>query len=129
MLEGDDIITDACYVLQAMLALGHTRTFIAVGSGTVTDITCFLSHRSGREFVSLPTAPSVDDFTSIGAPMVVEGVKTTVNCHGPIAVFADPPVLCAAPRIVLQVALRDCYPRAFRAFTQRTNMLVESRAF
>ena len=108
MLEGDDIIADACYVFQAMLALDHTpRTFVAVGSGTITDITRFVSHRSGREFISLPTAASVDGFTSIGAPMVIEGVKTTVNCHGPLAVFADLPVLCAAPRKMVAAGFGD----------------------
>jgi glycerol-1-phosphate dehydrogenase [NAD(P)+] len=108
MLEGEDIIADACYVFQAMLALDHTpRTFIAVGSGTITDITRFISHRSGREFISLPTAPSVDGFTSVGAPMVIEMVKTTVNCHGPLAVFADLPVLCAAPRKMLAAGFGD----------------------
>jgi glycerol-1-phosphate dehydrogenase [NAD(P)+] len=108
MLEGDDIIADACYVFQALLALDHTpRTFIAVGSGTITDITRFISHRSGREFISLPTAPSVDGFSSIGAPMVIEMVKTTVNCHGPLAVFADLTVLCAAPRKMLAAGFGD----------------------
>jgi glycerol-1-phosphate dehydrogenase [NAD(P)+] len=108
MLQGDDIIADACYVFQAMLALDRTpRTFIAVGSGTITDLTRFISHRSGREFISLPTAPSVDGFTSIGAPMVIEGVKITVNCHGPRAVFADLPVLCAAPRQMLAAGFGD----------------------
>jgi glycerol-1-phosphate dehydrogenase [NAD(P)+] len=108
MLEGDDIIADACYVFQALLALDHApRTFIAVGSGTITDITRFISHRSGRDFISLPTAASVDGFTSIGAPMVIEGVKTTVNCHGPLAVFADLPVLCSAPRKMIAAGFGD----------------------
>jgi glycerol-1-phosphate dehydrogenase [NAD(P)+] len=108
MLEGDDIIADACYVFQTMLALDHEpRTFVAVGSGTITDITRFVSHRSGRDFISLPTAPSVDGFTSIGAPMVIEMVKTTVNCQGPLAVFADLPALCAAPRKMLAAGFGD----------------------
>ena len=108
LLEGNDIIADACYVFQAMLALDHTpRTFVAVGSGTITDITRFNRHRSGREFISLPTAASVDGFTSIGAPMVIEMVKTTVNCHGPLAVFADLPVLCAAPRKMVAAGFGD----------------------
>jgi glycerol-1-phosphate dehydrogenase [NAD(P)+] len=108
MLKGDDIGADARHIFQAMLALDHTpRTFVAVGSGTITDITRFISHRSGREFISLPTAPSVDGFTSIGAPLVIEMVKTTVNCHGPLAVFADLPTLCAAPRKMLAAGFGD----------------------
>ena len=71
------------YVFQVLLALDRTpRTFLAVGSGTITDITRFVSHRIAAEFISLPTAASVDGFTSIGAPMVIDGAKITVNCHG-----------------------------------------------
>jgi len=108
MLRGDDIIADGQYIFQAMLGLDHTpRTLIAVGSGTLTDISRFISHRSGGEFISLPTAASVDGYTSIGAPLVIEGVKTTVNCHGPLAVFADLPVLTAAPRALTAAGLGD----------------------
>ena len=108
LLEGDDIIADARYVFQVLLALDRVpRTYLAVGSGTITDITRFVSHRTGSHFISLPTAPSVDGFTSIGAPMVIDGVKTTINCHGPRAVFAHLPTLCAAPRPLIAAGLGD----------------------
>ena len=108
LLEGDDIIADARYVMQVMVALDRVpRTFLAVGSGTLTDITRFVSHRSGAEFISLPTAPSVDGYTSIGAPIVIDGVKVTIPCHGPLAVFADLPTLCAAPQPMLAAGVGD----------------------
>lgn len=108
LLEGDDIGVDATYVFDTMLALDRVpRTFLAVGSGTVTDVTRFVSHRLGREFISLPTAPSVDGYTSVGAPMVIHGVKRTVSCHGPLAVFAHLPTLCAAPRPMLAAGFGD----------------------
>jgi glycerol-1-phosphate dehydrogenase [NAD(P)+] len=108
ILRGADIIADGDYIFQAMLGLDHApRTLVAVGSGTLTDISRFISHRSGGEFISLPTAASVDGYTSIGAPLVIEGVKTTVNCHGPVAVFADPEVLAAAPRALTAAGLGD----------------------
>jgi glycerol-1-phosphate dehydrogenase [NAD(P)+] len=108
MLEGEDIIADTRYVMQVLLALDRTpRTYLAVGSGTITDITRFVSHRALADFISLPTAPSVDGYTSVGAPMVVDGVKITVPCHGPLAVFADLPTLCAAPRPLIAAGLGD----------------------
>ncbi len=108
LLQGDDIIADSHYVMQALLGLDHTeRTFLGVGSGTITDITRFVSHRSAGQFISLPTAASVDAYTSIGAPMVVDGYKLTVPCHGPIAVFADLPTLAAAPRLMIAAGLGD----------------------
>lgn len=108
VLHGDDITADSRYVMQALLGLDHTpRTFVAVGSGTLTDITRFISHRAAADFISLPTAASVDGFTSIGAPMVIEGEKITVPCHGPLAVFADLPALAAAPQPLIAAGLGD----------------------
>ncbi len=108
ILQGDDIIADSRYVMQVLLGLDHTpRTFVAVGSGTVTDITRFVSHRSAQPFISLPTAASVDGYTSIGAPMVIAGEKITVPCHGPLAVFADLPTLTAAPGPLTAAGLGD----------------------
>lgn len=108
LLQGDDIIADGRYVMQALLGLDQVaRTFVAVGSGTITDIVRFISHRSAGQFISLPSAASVDGYTSIGAPMVVDGYKLTVPCHGPLAVFADLPTLAAAPRAMTAAGLGD----------------------
>ncbi|MEJ5197988.1 MAG: sn-glycerol-1-phosphate dehydrogenase [Anaerolineae bacterium] len=108
ILHGDDVIADARYMMQVLLATDSTpRTYVAVGSGTITDISRFLSHRSGQKFISLPTAASVDGFTSIGAPIVVDGAKITVVTHGPLAVFADLPTLCAAPRPMIAAGFGD----------------------
>ncbi len=108
LLEGDDIGADARAVYQVMLGLDKSpRIFLAVGSGAITDVTRFVSHRANADFISLPTAPSVDGFTSIGAPMIIDGVKITVPCQGPLAVFADLPTLCAAPRPMLAAGVGD----------------------
>jgi glycerol-1-phosphate dehydrogenase [NAD(P)+] len=108
ILHGDDVIADARYMMQVLLATDDTpRTYVAVGSGTITDISRFLSHRSAQKFISLPTAASVDGFTSIGAPIVVDGAKITVVTHGPLAVFADLPTLCAAPRPMIAAGFGD----------------------
>ena len=99
LLTSKEVIADGEHVFAVMRALDQNeRTFVAVGSGTITDITRFVSHRTRGQFISVPTAPSVDGFTSIGAPMIIEGVKKTVYCHAPIAIFADINTLCAAPQ-------------------------------
>jgi glycerol-1-phosphate dehydrogenase [NAD(P)+] len=91
-----------------LLALDRVpRIFIGVGSGTITDVARVISHRIGSEFISLPTAASVDGFTSIGAPTVIDGAKITVNAHGPMAVFADLPTLCAAPQPLIAAGFGD----------------------
>ena len=108
ILRGDDIGADAASVYQVLVGLDKgARTFVATGSGTVTDVTRFVSHRSNSEFISLPTAASVDGYTSIGAPMIIDGAKVTVLCQGPIAVFGDLPALCAAPRTLTAAGFGD----------------------
>jgi glycerol-1-phosphate dehydrogenase [NAD(P)+] len=108
ILKGDDIGADARSSFQVLLALDRVpRIFIAVGSGTITDVVRVISHRIGSEFISLPTAASVDGFTSIGAPTVIDGAKITVNAHGPLAVFGDLPTLCAAPQPMIAAGFGD----------------------
>ncbi len=108
LLSGEEIITDEHYIVQALVETrGEDRSFIAVGSGTVTDITRFIIHRSLEIFISLPTAPSVDGYTSIVAPMVVGKYKYPVPAQPPAAVFADLPTLCAAPRAMIAAGLGD----------------------
>lgn len=108
VLKGQEVQANEHYLLRLLLHYDRKpRTFLAVGSGTITDITRFVSHRTGRDFISLPTAPSVDGFTSIGAPLVVGGLKQTIICQAPRAVFADLPTLAAAPRPLVAAGVGD----------------------
>lgn len=108
IVQGDDIGADKDSVYQVLLALDKApRTFIAAGSGTITDITRFVSHRSNADFISLPTAASVDGFTSVGAPMIIDGMKVTVVTQGPIGVFADTDVLCNSPKPMIAAGFGD----------------------
>lgn len=95
---GEEVVADEHFLLQTLVrAPVEARMFIAVGSGTLTDITRFVSHRTHNKFISFPTAASVDAFTSIGAPLVLDGVKQTIVSQPPVAVFADLRVLMDAP--------------------------------
>lgn len=108
VLEGREVIADEHYLLETLVRapLGPCM-FLAVGAGTLTDITRFISHRTGRSFISLPTAPSVDGFTSIGAPLVLNGVKQTVVCQPPVALFADLETLRNAPYQMIAAGYGD----------------------
>jgi glycerol-1-phosphate dehydrogenase [NAD(P)+] len=104
----EEVVADAAHVLDVLVEAGRQeRIFIAVGSGTLTDITRFSSHRTKTSFISVPTAPSVDGFASIGAPLIIHGVKITVICHAPIALFADINTLAHAPRAMIAAGFAD----------------------
>jgi glycerol-1-phosphate dehydrogenase [NAD(P)+] len=83
------------------------RVYLAVGSGTITDIVRFVGSVARRPFVSVPTAPSVDAFTSATAALEIGNWKQTVPARPPIAVFADLDVLCSAPRQMIAAGFGD----------------------
>jgi glycerol-1-phosphate dehydrogenase [NAD(P)+] len=114
VLEGAEIQANEHYLVRVLLKYDcKPRTFISAGSGTITDITRFVSHRTRSPFIALPTAPSVDGFTSIGAPLVVGGLKQTIVCQAPQAVFADLPTLTAAPRRLVAAGFGDLVGKYF----------------
>ncbi|HAJ36387.1 MAG TPA: sn-glycerol-1-phosphate dehydrogenase [Chloroflexi bacterium] len=108
ILRGQEVVADAERVYQVLLALdGAPRTLIAAGAGTITDITRFVSHRMGLPFLATPSAPSVDGFASVGAPMLIDGVKISLPTHAPAAIFADLDVLAQAPRAMIAAGFAD----------------------
>ena len=83
-----------------------TRTFlaasdrinpIAVGSGTVNDIVKLASCQVERPYQLVPTAATMNGYTSSIAAVWSDGQKKVAPAHQPEAVFADPRVITAAP--------------------------------
>jgi glycerol-1-phosphate dehydrogenase [NAD(P)+] len=108
VFPGPGLAAEASSILRLLVDDDpRERTYLAVGSGTITDIVRFVAHRTGRDFVCLATAPSVDAYSSIVAPIVVEGSKRTFPAAAPIAIFADPEVLARAPAPMVAAGFGD----------------------
>lgn len=75
----------------------RAQVLIAVGSGTVHDITRYCAYLKNIPFVSCPTAASVDGFCSSVAAMTWEGAKKTMTAVSPRIVLADTNVIARAP--------------------------------
>lgn len=73
---------------------------IAVGSGTINDLTKLAAHRTGRPYLCVATAASMDGYTAFGASITYQGAKQTFFCPAPTAVVADLDVICAAPGLM-----------------------------
>jgi glycerol-1-phosphate dehydrogenase [NAD(P)+] len=80
---------------------------IAVGSGTINDICRFVSHRLGRPYIVVATAPSMDGFASSVAPLITNNLKTTYAAQIPLAIFADLDVLTKAPLSMIAAGFGD----------------------
>jgi glycerol-1-phosphate dehydrogenase [NAD(P)+] len=108
LLGEEEVIADEASVFNVLRsARGEQRTYLAVGSGTITDITRYASFCSRNPFISLPTAPSVDAYASGGAALVMGGFKLTVPAQAPAAILADLPTLCEAPRELIAAGFGD----------------------
>jgi glycerol-1-phosphate dehydrogenase [NAD(P)+] len=82
--------------LQAWLAT-HDAVPVAVGSGTINDLVKLAAHRTGRQYLSVATAASMDAYTAFGASITYRGSKQTFDCPAPQAVVADLDVIRVAP--------------------------------
>ena len=80
---------------------------IAVGSGTVHDITRYIAYSKGIPFVSCPTAASVDGFCSSVAAMTWDGFKKTFTAVAPKIVIADLDIISKAPAFLTNSGFGD----------------------
>lgn len=97
-VEGEDIHANDIYVekVQAVLP-DDVDILIAVGSGTIHDLTRFVAYTRKIEFISVPTAASVDGFVSSVAAMTWKGMKKTMTAVAPLYVLADTSIFSKAP--------------------------------
>ncbi|QDT56067.1 Glycerol-1-phosphate dehydrogenase [NAD(P)+] [Caulifigura coniformis] len=95
---GPDVYAEDRCVQQLQAALtGVEGIPVAVGSGTINDLTKLVAHRLNRPYLAVATAASMDGFTAYGASITDKGSKQTFDCPAPQAVLADLEVIAAAP--------------------------------
>lgn len=75
----------------------EAEVLVAVGSGTIHDLTRYCAYKLGIDFVSCPTAASVDGFCSSVAAMTWHGCKKTLTAVAPRIVVADTDIIKNAP--------------------------------
>jgi glycerol-1-phosphate dehydrogenase [NAD(P)+] len=133
LLEPDDVndvVANESSIVQLLLAAPqNVDVLLAVGSGTIHDITRIVSFKMSKPFISVPTAPSVDGFSSMGAPLVIRGVKTTYQTQAPIAVFADLEVLVKAPKKMIAAGFGDMLGKYTSLADWRFSSLIGGEAF
>jgi glycerol-1-phosphate dehydrogenase [NAD(P)+] len=83
---------------EILLHLDRSIEFlVAVGSGVVTDLTRFVAHQTGRPFVSVATAASMDGYVSVVAPLIHNGLKVNKSAGYPRTLLCDLEIIRQAP--------------------------------
>lgn len=84
---------------------------IAVGSGTINDITKLASHETNRRYICVATAASMDGYTAFGASITYNGAKQTFNCPAPIACISDLNIIRDAPPEMTAAGYADLFAK------------------
>ena len=97
------------YALGSVLAAMTSQDdmLLAVGSGTLNDVTKYVSARTGIPYVIAATAPSMDGYASTVAPTILDDFKTTLPAVYPAAIVADVDILKDAPMPMLTAGFGD----------------------
>jgi glycerol-1-phosphate dehydrogenase [NAD(P)+] len=96
------------YVDELVGCLRETEAIpVAVGSGTINDLVKRAAFVTGRQYLAVATAASVDGYTAYGASITHAGSKQTFDCPAPQAVVADLDVLAAAPSFLNAAGYAD----------------------
>lgn len=86
---------------------------VAVGSGTVNDLTKYVTAQDGRRYAVFGTAASMNGYTSTTASMTLgSGLKVSLPAHGPAGFFVDLAVNAAAPKRLAAAGFGDCLCRS-----------------
>lgn len=80
---------------------------ISVGSGVLNDIGKIVSAVSGKKYVIVGTAPSMDGYASSTSSVDVDGLKVSLPSKCADAIIGDVDILKTAPLPMLQAGLGD----------------------
>jgi len=80
---------------------------LAVGGGTVNDIAKYAASQMGIPYLCIPTAASMNGYTSATSSLEHEGMKLSFSAAPPRAVVADMDVICSAPKRLARAGVGD----------------------
>ena len=85
----------------------NPKYILGVGSGSVNDICRMVSYRLGIEYGILGTAPSMDGYASVVAPLLVGSRKIIYTCSIARHIIIDLDICAEAPYELLLAGLGD----------------------
>lgn len=108
----DGLYAEYSYVEELRASLkNHSAIPIAVGSGTINDLTKLASFLTQRPYMCVATAASMDGYTAFGASITADGAKQTFNCPAPQACLVDIAVISKAPREMTASGYADLFAK------------------
>ncbi len=80
---------------------------IGVGSGVINDISKLISTVTGRKYIIVATAPSMDGYASVLSSVARDGLKISLPTRCADVIIGDTDILASAPTHMLKAGLGD----------------------
>lgn len=80
---------------------------IGIGSGVINDIGKILSNITGKKYIVVGTAPSMDGYASATSSMNMDGLKVSLNSRAADVIIGDTDILKTAPLHMLKSGIGD----------------------
>ena len=109
---GRDIHPTLALAEEVIAVGGAYDALLAVGSGSINDITKYAAAQLKKPYICIATAASMNGYTSANASLLVDGYKQSLPAVAPIAVIADINVIAHAPRRLARSGLGDTLCRS-----------------
>lgn len=103
---------DIACVDRVLEAASGMTGLVAIGGGTVNDITKLAAHRLNLPYMCVATAASMNGFSASAASLRVDGHKQSLPAAPPRAVIADISIIARAPRRLARAGLGDTLCRS-----------------
>ena len=108
IFDSIDLEPDENAVGAAIMHFDNTcDLIIGVGSGVINDIGKILSNTSGRRYMIVATAPSMDGYASATSSMSMDGLKVSLSSRCADVIIGDTDILKNAPLQMLRSGLGD----------------------
>jgi glycerol-1-phosphate dehydrogenase [NAD(P)+] len=102
---------------------------VSVGSGVVSDLVKYASSILEKPYVLVPTAPSMNGYTSSMAALTDMGIKKTLMVPPASAIFADIATLTGAPVEMVRSGLGDIVSKSICNADWKLSELVKKTYF
>lgn len=108
LFEEEDLVASESNVLKIKKDIDPRVTLIiAVGSGTINDLSRYAAFQLEKPYLIIATAPSMDGYASSVSPLIINGFKNTFNAVSPIAIIGDTEILKNAPVQMIAAGFGD----------------------
>lgn len=128
LLERNPVAT--ADLVEKIQTFCHDKALIiSVGSGTVNDLGKYVADQNGIDFWTMPTAPSMNGYTSGIAAIKVKGVKMTLPAAPPRRIYVLPEVIQHAPLKLRQAGFCDVLAKVVSDIDWQCESLLASKSY